>query len=574
MKLKGKLIALVTTGLVALGIGIIIVTVLTLESRGKNELANNRAMLVNEKKEKLKNLVQVAIDGIRQIQERKDGLSESEKQQAAKNLVAALRFNEADYFWINDLYPRMVLHPITPEMAGEDLSGRTDSNGEHFFVKMVDICKASGSGFVSYSWPKPGLKKPVPKLSYVQMYKTWDWIVGTGIYIDDIDAAISAQEKKLSEELNSQIIKLVIITLFICLAVAGITVFVSSRLTKPLLNMNSILKDISEGQGDLTKRIRISSKDEIGEIAQSFDRFMDNLHSMISEIMANSKKLTSSSDEFSNIFKSIDQSTQETSAMASNAAESAVIMSQNMNSVAAASEQATTNMTIVSTSTEEMSSIIKEIASNAAKAHSITQKAVADAGSASSQVDDLGASAIEISKVTDVITEISEQTSLLALNATIEAARAGEAGKGFAVVADEIKALARQTADATSEIKSKIDLIQNSTAGTAGQMKNIATVIEEINEIVTVIATAVEEQSVTSQEITNNLIQAVQGINNTNESITGSSTIAEEISRDIETVNSAASHIADTVSTAADQNIELTSLADRLGEMVNRFKLD
>lgn len=574
MKLKGKLISLVISGVAALGITMIFVTIHTLNSQAKVELESIRATLMSNKKAYLKNLVEVTIKGIKHIDGRDEGLSLKEKQQLAKDMVKALRYNKADYFWINDSHPKMIMHPMKPEMDGQDLSDYADPEGVRLFSKMAEVCNASGEGFVPYMWPKPGHDDPVPKLSYVQMYQPWGWIVGTGIYIDDIDTAIALKTKELNKEFRAQLLHLILIIIFICILISALTVFVAGMITKPLLRMNIILKDISEGQGDLTKRIELKSKDEVGEIAQAFNLFMNNLQSMIREILDNSKRLTTSSSEFSTIFKEIDSNSQETSSIASSTASATEKMSENMNSVAAASEQATTNIDIVRTSTEEMTGIIKEIAANAEKAHSITEKAVSDSRSASEQVDNLGADAIEISKVTDVITEISEQTSLLALNATIEAARAGEAGKGFAVVADEIKALARQTADATGEIKSKIDLIQNSTNGTAEQMNNIAKVIDEINEIVTLIATAVEEQSVTSQEIANNLAQAVQGIRETNESIANVSVSSEEINNDIENVNGASANIANAISSASEQTNELISLADRLGEMVNRFKLD
>ena len=574
MRLKGKLIFLVISGVVALGITMIFVTVHTLNKRAANELEHSRTILLNNKKLNLKNLVQLTIKGIEQINGVDDDLSAELRQQKAMDMVRALRYNEADYLWINDSHPRMIMHPLKPEMDGQDLSDYADPDGIRLFKKMADVCMDSGKGFVDYMWAKPGYEKPVPKLSYVELYKPWGWIIGTGIYIDDIDTAIDLKAEELDKELSSQLVNLIMIIILICVLISALTIFLAGMITKPLIKINRILKDISEGQGDLTRRIRLKTKDEVGEIAQSFDVFMDNMQSMIAEIKENSKKLTVSSDEFSTIFKEIDNNSQETSSMANNAASSTESMSVNMNSVAAASEEATTNIDIVRTSTEEMTSIIKEIAANAEKAHSITEKAVSDARGASGQVDNLGTDAVEISKVTDVITDISEQTSLLALNATIEAARAGEAGKGFAVVADEIKALARQTADATGEIKSKIDSIQSSANGTAEQMKNIAGVIDEINEIVTLIATAVEEQSVTSQEIVNSLIQAVQGIQDTNTSIANVSVVSEEIKTDIENVNSASANIANAISSASHQTRELNSLADRLGEMVNRFKLD
>jgi methyl-accepting chemotaxis protein len=226
----------------------------------------------------------------------------------------------------------------------------------------------------------------------------------------------------------------------------------------------------------------------------------------------NSNGNTIDNDEYRERIEVYDQhmklsdSTASMSGRSNSVAGAAEAMSATMNSVAAASEQTATNVNMVASATEEMTATVQEIAHNSEKARTITESAVTQAGSASQKVGELGRAANEISNVTEVITEISEQTNLLALNATIEAARAGEAGKGFAVVANEIKELAKQTAQATQEIKAKIEGIQGSTAGTVNQIEQITGVINEVNEIVGTIATAVEEQAATSREITEQLV--------------------------------------------------------------------
>jgi methyl-accepting chemotaxis protein len=186
---------------------------------------------------------------------------------------------------------------------------------------------------------------------------------------------------------------------------------------------------------------------------------------------------------------------------------------------------------------EEMSATINEIAKNTAKGSQTTSEAVKKAETVSAKVNALGKAAAEISKVTETITDISAQTNLLALNATIEAARAGEAGKGFAVVAGEIKALAQQTAQATMEIKGKIDSIQHSTNETVSEINLISKVINDVNRIVTSISLAIEEQSATTTEITHNIAEAAEGIASVNDNVAQSSTVAGEIARDISEVS-------------------------------------
>jgi methyl-accepting chemotaxis protein len=365
---------------------------------------------------------------------------------------------------------------------------------------------------------------------------------------------------------------LVVIFVFIG-AIAILALWFTGKITKPINGAVNMLKDIAEGEGDLTKRLTFSTRDEIGDMGRWFNVFMEKLHVLIREIVENSGTLNDSSTNLSAIAAELSGSSDAMSSRSSSVAGAAEEMSTTMNSVSAASEQAAANVNMVASATEEMTSTVQEIALNSEKARTITTSAVTRADSASQKVGELGRAADEISKVTEVITEISEQTNLLALNATIEAARAGEAGKGFAVVANEIKELARQTAQATQEIKSKIDGIQGSTAGTVTQIEQITTVINEVNEIVGTIATAVEEQAETGREITGNVSQASQGIQEVNENVSQSSTVAGTISGDIADVNHTVQEISSS-SGHVNQNAEdLAKLSGRLQELVGRFKI-
>ena len=341
---------------------------------------------------------------------------------------------------------------------------------------------------------------------------------------------------------------------------------------KPISGVVAGLKDIAEGEGDLTKRLEASSKDELGDLARWFNTFLEKLQRIIKDIAGNAETLAESSTELSSISKQLSSGTEQTSAKANTVAAAAEEMSSNMTSVAAATEQASTNVGTVATAAEQMTGTINEIAKNTEKAQAITGEAVSQAKSASGKVDELGQAAKEISKVTETITEISEQTNLLALNATIEAARAGEAGKGFAVVANEIKELARQTASATGEIKEKIEGIQGSTEGTIGQIEQISKVINDVNEIVTTTATAVEEQSVTTKEIANNVAQASQGIAEVTENVAQSSTVAADIARDISDVNQAAGEMSNSSAQVNMSAQELSRLAATLMGMVSKFR--
>jgi methyl-accepting chemotaxis protein len=493
----------------------------------------------------------------------------------AKKAIAQLRYGakNSDYFWINDMGPTMVMHPIKPQLNGKDLSGSKDPNGKKLFMSMVDVCRDKGEGFVDYMWPMPGHDEPVPKLSYVKLFKPWGWIVGTGIYLDDVDQAVAAKEAEIASAIAGQRNGLMLIILVLLgLTGAGVAV-VSKRITRPIVTASDMLKDIAQGEGDLTRRLEVDSRDEVGEMAKWFNMFVENIQRIIASVAENARQVNDSSSELNAISDQMSAGAGQTSDKANTVAAASEEMSTNMNSVAAAMEQASTNVGMVASAAEEMTATINEIAQNTEKARGITGEAVTQAGNASGQVAELGTAAQEIGKVIETITEISEQVNLLALNATIEAARAGEAGKGFAVVANEIKDLARQTAEATGEIKSRVEGIQNSTEGTVTEIGNITRVVNEVNEIVSTIATAVEEQSVTTNEIAGNVSQAAQGIDEVNENVAQSSSVSTEISHDIAEVTQAANEISNSSAQISMSAESLSQLAQQLNDMVGRFKV-
>jgi methyl-accepting chemotaxis protein len=359
----------------------------------------------------------------------------------------------------------------------------------------------------------------------------------------------------------------------VLLAAIIIPLFFSARsVTVPINRTVDMLKDIAQGEGDLTRRLDVIKKDEIGELAGWFNTFLEKLQGMMRKIADSSNMVDRSSGEYTEIAAQLSTGSGEASSRADNVATSAEEMSANLNNVAAAMEQSSTNTSMVATAAEEMTATINEIAQNAEKAGAISDQAVDKAGETSGQMDGLGQAAEGIGKVVETITEISEQVNLLALNATIEAARAGEAGKGFAVVANEIKELAKQTSTATLEIKEKIANIQGSTDGAVKGINDITDVINRVNDIVGTITTSVEEQSAATREIATNIAQASQGIQEVNENVNQSSTVAAKITRDIAMVNQGASEIAsgsDQVMASAEN---LKRLATELNSIVGSFK--
>jgi methyl-accepting chemotaxis protein len=356
------------------------------------------------------------------------------------------------------------------------------------------------------------------------------------------------------------------------LLVVAVLIVTIQRVFKPLNQTLHVVKDIAEGEGDLTIRLKVQSHDEVGELSKWFNSFLDKLQGIIGNIAGTAGSLGSASTSLSDLAGKLADGAEHMSGLSSTVASAAEEMSANMNTVADSSNEAATNVNMVSSAAEEMTATINEIAMNSEKARVISEKAVAQTTETTSRMEKLGQAAQSIGKVTQTIADISDQTNLLALNATIEAARAGEVGKGFAVVANEIKELAKQTAGATLEIRNQIDGIQGSATESIDQIDKISQVIHNINEIVSTIATAVEEQSVTTKEIAGNVAQASQGIQEVNENVSQSSVVSMEIAKEISSVNNVSSQLNGNSAQMKKSAAALDHLADELNELVGRFK--
>jgi len=495
-----------------------------------------RSSILAEKKEQTRNLVEVPYSILVQQHklEEEGKLSREDAQKRALEIIRGLRYQGQNYFWINDQHPIMVMHPLKPELDGKDLSDFQDPDGKRFFVEMVKVVKSDGSGFVSYMWTKPGEDKASPKLSFVKGFEPWGWVLGTGIYIDDVNALVAKNAITAGG------------TALACLAgLLAIALTVSKSIFRSLQDVVERIRDVAEGEGDLTKRIEIRSHDEIGEVARWFNVFMDKLHDLIRSIAEAAQHVAVASEDVSNTTQQISANSQETSAQAS--------------VVSTATQQVSQNLQTVATGAEQMSSTIKEIAKNATEAARVSSDAVKVAETTTATVSKLGSSSTEIGQVIKVITSIAQQTNLLALNATIEAARAGEAGKGFAVVANEVKELAKETAKATEDISGKIEAIQTDAKAAVDAIGMIAQVINQINGISNTIATAVEEQNATTNEMARNVGEAARGSAEINSNIAGVAQAAEGTSRG-----------------ATDtQNVtqQLVEMARQLRQLVEQFKI-
>jgi len=290
-----------------------------------------------------------------------------------------------------------------------------------------------------------------------------------------------------------------------------------------------------------------------------------------SGVQSTSSVLGTVVEEISGITTEMDDKSGNMAESANSVASAAEEMSVTMKAVSDSAEESQRNMNEVAAATEEMTNTVNEIASNSEKARSVAENAVQSVSQASDKMNELGNAAIEISKVVETIVEIAEQTKLLALNATIEAARAGEAGKGFAVVASEVKELAKQTNIATEDIRIKVEAIQGSSKGAVSEIGKITSVINEVNEFVTTIATAVEEQSITTREIAGNISQASDGVSTMVKNVVDSAGVAKDVAKNINSVTSEINDIKATTERLTLSGNDLKNTGDNLNEMVAKF---
>jgi len=332
-----------------------------------------------------------------------------------------------------------------------------------------------------------------------------------------------------------------------------------------MLAQNDFSKDVPE--------LFRARRDEFGTLANATQAMVNNTRQLLKDTLQGVQVVATSSNDLAAVSRQLTSAAKDTADKSGAVAAAAEQMNSNMQSVSAAMEQSSSNVNMVASSTEEMTATVNEIAHNAEKARSISEGAVKQSRQATEKMTLLGETARKIGRVTETITEISEQTNLLALNATIEAARAGEAGKGFAVVANEIKELARQTADATVDIKNQIGGMQTTTATTVEDIDRISQVITEINSVIQGIATAVEEQSAASSEISGNIAQASQGIAEVNENVAQSTVVIADMARDIAGINQQAAQVGEGSGQVQVSAQGLSEMAAQLDALVKKFKV-
>ena len=496
---------------------------------------------------------------------------ELDKDKIIRNAILNKKVGASGYVSVIDRKGRYIISNKGKRDGEEILNVGYDGKNYPIqtILKRVETLEHDEGGSIRYLWKSEPSDPLRMKNTHFAYFNPWGWVICISAWEDELLSAkfkIEALGKESTWNLLYLMGAVLVITYILCL-------LMSRKIVAPINQISGMIKEIAEGEGDLTKRVGYQSKNELGELVGWFNRFMENLQQMIRQIAGDADGVGASARHLKELSVNMSNQLKQTADNAQKAAKSSESIVINITDIAATVEQSSTNSLVVADSISEMNGSIAQIAGKADDAKRVSQSAVSQSESINAQISEFGNATKEISKISELINEIAEQTNLLGLNATIEAARAGEAGKGFAVVANEIKALAKQTAEATFEIRESVIGIEETAADTIQGIQRVQEVIIESHASIDEIAEATENQSANVQTISENVHQIAEGLSEVSQNISESTQLIGNVSGEISQIDRSSaelSHNSEDVSAGATQ---LTSLSEQLTALVKRFKI-
>ncbi|AZE49825.1 Methyl-accepting chemotaxis sensor/transducer protein [Pseudomonas chlororaphis] len=557
LSLKGKVLSLAVLPVLLFALVISLTTVVMLKEQAQNEVDETRQRLLGEAKTTLQSYVEVALSTVKPLYDAAAPGDTATRAQMVK-LLSNITYGKDGYFFGYDSETVRLFKGNSPDGVGKSFKDNRDPNGVYVNRELVKVGK-DGTHYVQYSSTQPGSDVLVPKLGYTEYLPKWDLIVGSSVNLDGIDAQVAEVEASVNQRMRGMVLSIIGIAVVVLLVIAAIGLLVANTILRPLNLMKLNLDDIAAGEGDLTRRLAITSQDELGDLAGSFNRFVDKIHGLVRQITEMTGQLTGLVTQVSEQAQRSEQAMERQRHETDQVATAINQMSSAAQEVARSAQGAA----VAAQQTDEEGQAAKRVVDGSIQQiHAL----VSDIRSSGTSLDSLQKDVASIVSVLDVIRSIAEQTNLLALNAAIEAARAGEAGRGFAVVADEVRALASRTQQSTQEIQGMIDRLQQGTRtaveamrrssdagdGTSHQANEagasldaMAQLIGTINSMNAQIASAAEEQTA----------------------------VAEEINRSVHQIAVAVDSVADETQLGAQTSRSLADLGQRLGKLVGQFRI-
>ncbi|MDF2409246.1 HAMP domain-containing protein [Aeromonas sp. 2HA2] len=521
MTLKQKILLLGAVPVLLMALVVNLSNYMISKSDLEADLIVARENAIKERKALLSSYLMLAKTAVDTVYNQPD-TPEVRKQVA--EILRPLRYSSDGYFFVYDFQGNTVLLPTRPDMEGKNRWQDKDAKGKLLIQEIVKAAR-QGDGFSEYWTAKPSIGRDAPKLSFNLVLDKYEWIIGTGFYIDDIDNELAALRTERENNMHGSLQSSVLLILVILGITLVATVVIGNRVTRPLADAVQALNDIADGEGDLTQRLKVQSNDEIGQLATAFNRFVERIQSVVSQVGETSNHLLSAVEKLHSLSEHYDHQMQGHSRETDQVVTAVTEMSSTAQEVAASASNAATATSDAARESDAARGVV-------GTAINSINRLVGEVHTASGVIEQLAHETGKIGSVVEVIRGIAEQTNLLALNAAIEAARAGEQGRGFAVVADEVRSLAGRTQQSTKEInemlqrlqsgvKQAVDVMQASeerSQETVQEASHIATSLDSmvmavstINDMNIQIATAAEEQHAVSEEINKNLV-AIQQI--------------------------------------------------------------